>query len=326
MFKRNVKIYKIIFILGVFFILFPLFAKAEVVREKLEVEILGDFVLEPAKNEVFVDPGQISDERISITNRMGKTASFKIELEDIVGSDDVNEQIKLLGNERGPYSLKDFVIPEVTEFTLAPGEKITIPVKVNIPMDIEPRGYYGAIIVSSSGEQNFGTGNDGAQGTTKLVTRLGSIFLVRVNGEVIESSSLWDFKTIGPKKIFYAEHPEGFEVAVKNDGTVHLVHYGEIKIKNILGKEVASMPVNAFFSLPDSTRYGEIKWPTSFSFGYYRAEINLYPGYADAKSLNNSISFVVLPWKIMIPALLAVIVLILILRFLKNNFKIERKS
>jgi hypothetical protein len=238
------------------------------------------------------------------------------------------DQVKLLGNEKGPYSLRDFIIPEITEFTLKPGEKITIPVSVNLPQDSEPRGYYGAIIVSSN-EKSAELGESSeTSGTTKIVTRLGSIFLVRINGEANESASLHDFKILGPKKKFYASKPTGFEVAVRNEGNVHLVHYGEVKIKNIFGKEIERLPVNAYFSLPDSIRYREIHTNEGFAFGYYNAELNLYKGFGeDGENLIiANVPFVVLPWKIVLAIFIGAVIIILVARFLKNNFKIERKK
>ncbi len=324
---KNMDSKKYILFMMILSFIIPYFADAAVTTEKLGVETLNDFVLEPAKNEVILEPGQSSIEKISVINRMGKTINFQIEVEDIVGSDNIYEQVKLLGDEKGPYSLKDFIIPEITEFTLEAGEKITIPVSVDLPDGAEPRGYYGALIVSSKGAESDVSESDTAKGVTKIVTRLGSVFLVKINGDLKESSNLADFKTIGPKKMFYAEHPQGFEVSVKNTGNVHLVHYGEIKIKNIFGKEVTNLPLNAFFSLPDSTRYREIKWPESFSFGYYKAEINLYQGFdGDSKFLNDQISFVVLPWKILVSLAVLIVIIYLLFRFIKTNFKIERKA
>jgi hypothetical protein len=321
--KNSLKTALLLFV----FCFLPIFASAQVIREQLGVEFLNDFVLEPAKNEVFINPGESSVERLSVINRMNKQVTFQVEVEDIVGSDKSYEQVKLLGNEKGPYSLKDFLIPEITEFTLNPGEKITIPIRVQLPETAEVRGYYGALIVSARGDSRDIDNTTGADGLTKIVTRLGSIFLVRINGDVNESSYLWDFKTVGPAKMFYSNHPTGFEVAIKNDGNVHLVHYGEIKIKNMFGKEVNSLPVNAFFSLPDSTRYREIEWPKSFSFGFYTAELSLYQGFDGENGfINSSISFVVVSWQILIAIILLTALILVITRYLKKNFKIERKA
>ncbi|MBP9763265.1 MAG: hypothetical protein KBD10_00780 [Candidatus Pacebacteria bacterium] len=328
MIKKGLKINSLIatiFILSISII--PQVSNAEVSREQLSVEFVNDFVLEPAKNEVFLDPNSTATKTISVINRIDKIVTFQIDIEDVVGSENPSEQVKLLGEEKSPYSLKNFLIPEITEFTLNPGEKITIPVKVELPADSEPRGYYGAIIVSAKGAET-GLGDEAfVKGVTKLVTRVGSIFLVRVNGDLKESSHLWDFKALGPVKKFYSTHPKGFEVAIKNDGNVHLVHYGEIKIKNIFGRQIANIPLNAFFSLPDSVRYREVNWPASFSFGFYKAEIELYQGFGkDAGFLNSEISFFVIPWTILALLILVSAIIYGLIRLFKNNFKIERKK
>jgi len=316
--------YFLIFFL--FFFILPYTVKAEIKRETLGVDFVGDFVLEPAKNEVIIDPGQSSIEYLSIINRKKEPVDFQIEVEDIVGSNNIEEQVKLLGKEKGPYSLKDFLKPEISEFTLDPGEKITIPVQVSLPLDSEPRGYYGALIVSAKIKDSSFNENSQVQGTTKIITRLGSIFLVRVNGELIESGDLHDFKVVGPRKNIYFNQPQGFEVAMKNNGNVHLVHYGEVKIKNIFGKEVVALPINAFFSLPDSTRYREIFWPKMFVFGFYNAEVNVYRGYDEKDGyIIKNIPLLILPWKILTIVIVLTFIIYLIIRFFRSNFKIQRK-
>lgn len=305
----------------------PNFVDAEVKKEQLDVEFLNDFVLEPAKNEVILNPGEVSTKRISVINRTEREVAFTIDIEDVVGSNNQQDQVKLLGDEKGPYSLKDFLVPEIREFNLKPGEKITIPVLVSLPNNSEPRGYYGAVIISAEDIEEDGHDGSEVGSVTKIVTRLGSIFLVRVNGDLIEESSIHDFKTIGPKSFFYSNHPTGFEVAINNEGNVHLVHYGEVTIKNILGKTVDVLPMNAFFSLPDSVRYREVSWKESFSMGYYTAELALYKGFGDKNDLINSkVSFFVLPWQVIVPIILGIAVLFFIIRFLKNNFKFERRK
>lgn len=298
-----------------------------ITREQLQVEILNDFVLEPTKNEVLITPGKSAVRNISVVNRTERTITFTIDIEDIVGSDNPTDQVKLLGNERGPYSLKDFLLPEVREFTVASGERVTIPVTVSLPIDAEPRGYYGAIIISAKDQETEGSANGGATGVTKLVTRLGSLFLVRVAGEVEESSVLEVFKPLGSGVGVFSSHPEGFELAVRNEGNVHLVHFGEVTIRNMFGREVTRLPINAFFSLPDMLRYREVRWPASFLIGYYTASIDLYKGFGEVEqSMHTSkISFWVLPWHVVLPIILVATLLVWLIRYMKKNFTLTRR-
>jgi len=301
-------------------------ASAQVTRQFVGAAGQNDFVLEPAKHEVIAVPGESQRQKISVTNRTEKTLEFKIQIEDFVGSTDKEQQVKLLGDEVGPYSLKNFVTPEVSVFTLGSGERITIPVTVSLPEDAAPRGYYGAVIISAEDPGERDNLEDAP--STEIVTRLGSLFLVRVDGDLVEESDLELFKALGEDKKLYSQHPLGFEFAVQNTGNVHLVHYGQIVVKNIFGKEVERFPINGFFSLPDSIRYQQITWPDSFTLGKYTAVLDVHKGYGD-ENLNThqqQISFWVIPWNVVLPLIILIILVVAVSSKLSKRFTVVRKK
>lgn len=292
---------------------------------QMELEPQNDFVVEPGKTEIFLNKGESVVKNITITNRIDKTMKFQLSTEDLVGTNNQNQPIVLMGNETGPYSLKNFIKPEITEFTLNLGEKIIIPVTVSIPLDAEPRGYYGALIVSNEPELlNFGDTSE-AEGKTRIISRIGSLFLVKINGEGKEEGSLEDFKISGPKKSVYESKPESFEIAYKNTGNVHLVPYGKITIKNVIGRKISEAPVDAYFVLPDSTRYREVLWKEGgFLFGRYTADLSLYKGYGNEYE-QSKIAFWVLPWKIVVPVFVGLILLISLIYYILTRFELKKK-
>jgi hypothetical protein len=294
-------------------------------KTKLDLPIQNDFVVEPGKTEIFLNPGESITKTISITNRIGKTVKFKLTTEDMVGTDDPLSPIRLLGDESGPYSLKNFIVPEIGQFTLEAGEKITIPVTVSVPLDAEPRGFYGALIISNEPEV---LGTDGepkeAEGQARLVSRIGSLFLLRINGEGKESGSLEDFKIIGPRKPFYEKRPTGFEILFKNEGNVHLVPYGKITINNLLGKSVGEIPVDAYFSLPDSIRYREVLWQEGSGLGRYTAHLSLYKGYNNENE-EASLSFWIIPWKILVASFIGLVILVSSIYYILTRFELKKK-
>jgi hypothetical protein len=184
------------------------------------------------------------------------------------------------------------------------------------------------VIVSAKGLETAAEASGGAAGVTEIVTRLGTIFLVRINGAVVESATLELFKPLGAQTRVYTKHPTGFEFAIRNDGNVHLVHFGKVTIKNMFGKEVRMLPVDAFFSLPDGLRYREAFWSPSFSMGYYKAHLEIYPGYGNQESerLTKSLGFFVIPWNILIAFALLVVALTLMVRYIRKNFAFTRKK
>lgn len=297
-------------------------------KSKLELPVQNDFIVEPGKTEIFLNPGESIVKNIAITNRIGKKVKFRLTTEDMTGTNDPETPIVLLGDEKGPYSLKNLIEPEITEFSLDMGERIVVPVKISIPVDAEPRGYYGALIVSNEPEilGDESSPVNEAEGKTRLISRIGSLFLLRINGEGKESGSLEDFKLIGPEKPFYEKRPKGFEVSFRNDGNVHLVPYGNISIKNILGKKVADIPVDAYFSLPDSVRYREILWKEGSGLGRYKADLSLYKGYGNENNNENAtLYFWIIPWKILLAVFLGLLIVISFIYYILTRFEIKKK-
>ena len=229
MIKNKKRFYFLAAHLFVFFVISSHIFAAE--KTTIPVSIQGDFVVEPGKTEIVLAPGESVTKNITITSRLAKTTTFHISAEDIKGTDDASQAVVLLGDTVGPYSLKNFILPEIKEFTLKTGERISIPITVSIPKNAEPRGYYGALLIANEPEKITDTDAVEAQGKTKLVSRIGSLLLVRVKGQVNESGQLEDFKLQAPTHLVYQKFPKGFEVAFKNTGNVHLVPYGTITVK-----------------------------------------------------------------------------------------------
>lgn len=303
----------------------PALSVFAVSRTQLTVQPLNDFVLEPGKAEVFVNPGETVTRYISVTSRIAEESNFQIVIEDFKGSDDPNAPVVLLGNERGPYSLKDFLNPEIDAFSLKLGEKITIPVELSIPADTPPGGYYGAVIVSNTNRDLTEGQSADAQGQTQVISRVGVLFLVRVNGEVTEAGSLEDFKLLGPESSFRQSPPTGFEVLFRNSGNVHLVPHGKITVTNLIGTIVDSLPVDAYFALPDALRYREVPWDSPrFMLGRYVAELEFYKGYGDDIE-SRTISFWVLPLRIVIPVLIGIFLLALLIYYVGRRFELKKR-
>lgn len=302
--------------------LFPIQSEA-FTKTKIDVTAQNDFVVEPGKTEVFLNPGENIVKNISIINRVDKTIKFQLSTEDFVGTNDPKQPVVLLGDTNSPYSLKDFIIPEITEFSLEFGEKIIIPVTVSVPKNAEPRGYYGALIVSNAPD-SLGENVNQNQSRTRIVSRIGSLFLLRINGEGKEQGNVEGFKAIGPAQTFYSQRPTGFEIAYKNTGNVHLVPYGKITIKNIFGQTIKTLPVDAYFVLPDSIRYREVNWAPGFSLGRYTANLSLYKGYNNEYA-ESKFAFWVIPWKILIPVFLGTILVIALFYYILTRFELRKK-
>jgi hypothetical protein len=170
------------------------------------------------------------------------------------------------------------------------------------------------VLVSTESEP--GEGFSGA----RLVSQLGSLLLVRISGDVVETGGVKDFRILSDKYFYSSGGPDGFEVVYENTGNVHLTPYGLVTIENILGQEVANIPVDAFFVLPQSVRGKSVDWEPPFLFGYYKATLEV--GRPGSDTQVQTLNFTVLPW----PYLLGVLVLLGLLVWIGKTFKLARKS
>ena len=287
----------------------------------------GDYVIGPGKTELTVNPGDKKLKYLTVTNRYGKDMKFKVEIEDFTGSKNLNENIVLLGAEKGPYSLKDFLRPEVSEFTLKHGDRITLPVQINIPNDAQPGGLYGSVIIATV--PDFGNGQEdsnSAQGSLNIISRLASLYFVRVNGAVNENGTLREFST---DKSVYGSSPINFKTLFENDGSIYVNPYGKITVNNMMGTTINEINIAPYFVMPGSVRLKEFKLQRGFMLGRYKATLTLNRGYANVID-EKTIYFWVLPWKIVGGGVVGLIFIIWLIKMIvslfNNNFERKKKK
>lgn len=265
-------------------------------------DFVGDYALQPAKVEVFLKPGEERTEVFTFTNRTENTRDFVINLEDFT-SGEGEDAIRLLGEEEGPFSLKKFLFPEVTSFTLKPNEQIKLPVVIRVPFDAEPGGRFGSVIFKLDSSSDL-------PGVT-TVSRVGALILAQIEGDIVEDSTLLDYKVNDRKGGVFLKGPFQFKIDVENNGNVHTVPWAMINISNMTGKLVESVPISAYFILPGSKRLKSLVWDADFAFGRYSAELEFNHGYDDKQDIE-TINFWVIPLKVIIIAIAIFLLFVII--------------
>jgi hypothetical protein len=300
-----------------FFLLAPPSAHA-LEKKSTNVELTGDYVLSPAKIEVELEAGETATRTILIRNRDQETVDFELDIEDFKGSTSSEKSVVLLGEDVGPYSLKDYVDPEVGEFSLEPGEEIILPVQIAIPEDAEPGGLYGSVLVKNKPDPQA----SGAQ----TISRIGSLLFVRVEGEVTEAGSLQKLSLARENRPFYTSGPFSFNLVYENTGSVHARPYGGITVYNTLGNPVQEFEIEPYFALPNSQRYRTVKWEQEVLFGRYKAVLELNRGFGENIVDTKTITFWVLPWKWIAGGLIVLFLTLLLGYFVATKLEIRVKS
>lgn len=290
--------------------------------ERIEGNIqVGDFVVGPGRSEITVSPGETVIQEITVTNRISPGRVFNLEVEDITGSADGSKAVSLTGNERGPYSLRDYVSFPEKSITLDLGERARIPVKITVPADAEPGGLYGSVLVSTDRSPQA---TDENVSRSPIIARIGSLLFVRVRGNAEIGGETKGIQVVG-NKWWFEKGPVPLAITYENTGAVHVNPYGEVSIKNMFGEEVGFVELEPWFVLPKSLRSREFDWDREFLLGRYTVTAKINRGY-DNKIDEVSTSFWVLPWKLVAGAFLIIFILIFGIRAFFRTFQFTRKK
>lgn len=287
--------------------------------ENLEsVKIDNDFVVGPGKHEIRMNPGDISVKSITVTNRYNEERLFNIDIEDFTASDDPWVNIKLLGEEKGPYSLRDYLKPDETSFVLQSGDRATIRVEISIPEDATPGGLYGAVTIGHQSTDPLKLSKeDEIGGGIKIKNRIASLFFVRINGDVIESGELVGFSS---DKEVYKSGPVKMNFSYKNTGSIYNNPYGMIEITNLYGTTVEQISVQPYFVMPGAERLTTKAFDREFTMGRYKATLKLNRGYGDIID-EKTVVFWVLPIKMVAGILFGLFLLLVIIRAVRKWFR-----
>jgi len=264
----------------------------------------------PVHTELTMKPGESTTVDITFTNVTGATTTFQAILNDFVASGDEsgNPAIILNPAQSAPsHGLKQY-IAAVPNFTLAPGATKDIKAVINMPNNVAPGGYYGAVrfaaVAPGSGGKNV-----------SLSASVASLILVRVSGDVKEQMSIAGFDARDHDKsrsIFTSNKNIDGVVRFQNEGNVQEQPFGKMIVKDMHGKTIGTYSVNdtqpAGNVLPDSIRKFSIPLKNISKFGKYTIEGNF--GYGNAgQLLTAKTTFYVIP----IPVIVTVLVLIVLI-------------
>jgi len=271
--------------------------------------------ISPPVIELTADPGQTITTQIRVRNVTQGELIAKGKTDDFGAGTDEGGQPKLLLDETGAtrYSLK-FWVPSVPDLDLAPQELKTATIKIVVPANAEPGGHYGVVRFTAVPPNLNGTG-------VALSASVGTLVLLKVSGAVTDNLNLVELSTglrTSPgtfvKQNFFEHGPVDLVVRLRNDGSVHEDPRGSIVVTNMLGRTVSTVPVNDKGGnvLPDSIRRFEQRLDQKQLFGRYTAKLAIK--YADGKAISGTLSFWVVPWKLLLLMLLGLVVLFYLLR------------
>jgi len=268
-----------------------------------------------------VNPGQQAKTQIFLRDVSSGPLVVDGQANDFTAAGEDGTPKILLGNDdnNNPYSMKSWVATPAT-LNLVPKEVKTMDITINVPKDAAPGGHYGIIRFTATPPSLKSSG-------VSLSTSLGALMLVTVNGPVTEKMSVQEFSANHASKAgsVFQSGPITFVQKIKNEGNIHEQPAGQVTVTDMFGRKVGIVNINLppRNVLPNSTR----KFTQSFDksvignrklFGRYTAKLTVTYG-KNKQTLNSSLSFWVIPYRV-----IAIIIALLIAGFFALRFAIRR--
>jgi len=314
-----------------------LFAKEqdEPASKPLNIEI------SPARLVLQGKPGETINTEIKVRNRNAGATKLKIEIMKLKSEGDT---ISL----ETPSDNDDFVKwvtfkPKKT-FTSKYDEWKTIPVTIKIPEDAAFTYDYAVVISNAELPEAIPGSTQSIDGKIAIFTLLD----IDAPGAV-RAAEITRFEASKPWVTYL---PVGFETEIKNIGNLHVAPIGNLFIKDMLGRQVATLAVNkeAGYILADGSKTVTNEWADGFPYnkqkpdgttelvwdwsqinslrmGKYTADIVLVynDGLRDIP-VTSQTTFWVIPWPILL-ALLAMVLIVLagIISFFRSVMRIMRR-
>ncbi len=312
-----------------------------------------DVTVSPVFFDLNTNPGDNLSEKVRIRNNTTSPIAIKLQVQGISG--DLNGNLTL--KEDKLNQAVEWIKFQDTKVVLKPLEWTEVPFTVNIPKEAA-YGYY--VAISFTQDKEAQPAKTGATITGAAAVPI--LLNVRKAGAKSDAKIL-DFSITN----YISEYlPTDFIIKVQNTGNVHVKPHGSIFISGPASKNIASLDVNPGLGsiLPNSARIFQSSWSdgfivnqpivengqpkldkngkqmtrlafnwnklTSFRFGKYTASLLLvFDNGARDVPLETTISFWIIPYKVIIGLVISFILLIIIIRYLLNyyiNRQIQKRT
>jgi hypothetical protein len=276
--------------------------------------------ISPPLAELSADPGETVEATIKVRNVTEQTLLVTAEVNDFVAAgEDGQPKLLLEEGEESPYSIKSW-ITTVPELTLESQEQQPVKITMTVPTNASPGGHYGVVRFSGVPPGLEGSG-------VSLSASIGTLVLVNISGDVVEQGVIEEVYTTdqeGNRQWFFEYGPIGLVERIRNSGNTHFSPGGTVRVTNMFNKEVGSFQLNPTGGnvLPDSVRKFEQTLDKRLMFGRYTVQTDIAYG-SNNDIITQAITFWVIPYKLILLALAAIVALIIGVRQY-NKYVVKR--
>lgn len=298
----------------------------------------------PVRIELAGDPGQTIGSSFELYNDEKKTNKYVMEVVNFEARDE-SGMPRLLKDKRG--GLVEWTAFSVQQVQLDAGERMEVEFNINIPSNAEPGGYFAAVLAKLDNTEQL------RPGEVALENTVGTLVLLRVNGQLQEGGDLLEFKTMGGS--YFSSLPIEFSYRFQNTSNTWAKPVGDVVINDIFGrtrKVISANPDGNNILSKSIRKFSAVWWDSSgekvqkergtesqfiqppptgfwpmvkyewknFVFGRFVASITLSYGEGFSGKVSKDIAFYVIPWHLLTVIVAGVLLQALI--FYRNRVSI----
>ena len=262
-------------------------------------------VIEPSD---VLNPASSHQYSITVRNLNHYSQEFYLSTSDIVDVKDGSTPVFSTGKEeKTGMELSSWIKLPTDKITIDADAEKQIDFTIDVPDGASPGSHFGSVIISVDAPNVQRNG-------AAVGYKVANIIAIRVAGDANLDAGIREFST---DNYFNNSKNVGFKVRIENVGNILIRPIGPVEIRNMLGQKVDTFVFNQEQQggvFPGRTREFTFNWNgQGTGFGRYEALISpVYGGDGSVKTMSATVTFWILPMKIIGPALAVLAVLLLI--------------
>lgn len=266
----------------------------------------------PARQQITINPGEDTQLSVKFYNQSDSPISGLVKVADFIVSDDQGTPRIIENAEQASpkFSASQWIELPFDRMTIAANDKAVVQFNLKVPADAKAGGRYAAIYFEPVSPFAQPVGESGAS----ITPRIASLLYIRVSGPITENAFISGLFA----KSFQEFGPVIVTGQINNAGDFHIRPRGVFTLSDSFGSLVEQTNLKESNIFPDAARTFTATLGQKWMFGKFK--VNLTASYGEkGQALNNSLYVWVMPWRVMIIVVLALIILFLLGKALYKN-------
>lgn len=263
----------------------------------IRAQMVTKLVAIPPRLEIEVEPGKVTQQVIKVRNESDTEVGIEVKIYDFIVADNQGTPIPVAEEVSGRWAASTWTHVSPNKFVLKAGETKELDLIIITPENAAPGGHYAVVFYQPVGATLEQPGS-----ASFIAPNVGTLLYLTVPGKITEEAfvrrmDVPKFSEFGPIKII---------TEIENLSDVHIKPLGVIRIYNWFNRLATTLKLEEQNIFPGRSRIYENTWEKKWLFGRYQAKLEAGYG-SQGNTLLAVTYFWVIPWRIILVALLTII-------------------